>query len=218
MSDNTKTPLPRKERERRRHREAILRAALELFSEHGLHGVSMQQIAEKAEFATGTLYNFFSNKEALIQEILARCGHRIEAILLPILQRPEAPDERIRQYISIHEHIIRENLQEIRLFYKVFQGEVRYTMDPELLMPDTRQQRDRIHTELARVLREGVDSGLFTPMDVDPVTLGLEAMLEAVAFRAVATQQLDNVAHWLREIERLLFNGITAGGGQDACE
>ena len=60
----TVTQLSRKERERLIRRQEILDAGLALFSEKGFHNVSMNEIAQKAEFAIGTLYKFFENKES----------------------------------------------------------------------------------------------------------------------------------------------------------
>ena len=66
--------LPRREREKLRQRQEIVTTALDLFSQKGYHNVSMQEIAEKAEFAIGTLYKFFQNKEDLYKTIvLERC-------------------------------------------------------------------------------------------------------------------------------------------------
>lgn len=45
---------------------AILEAAEEVFAEHGLHVASMNEIATRAGVAVGTLYNHFTDKEALI--------------------------------------------------------------------------------------------------------------------------------------------------------
>jgi len=63
--------LPRREREKLRQRQEILTAALGLFSEKGYHNVSMQEIAETAEFATGTLYKFFQNNLPFVRLFLA---------------------------------------------------------------------------------------------------------------------------------------------------
>jgi AcrR family transcriptional regulator len=45
---------------------AILTAAEEVFAEHGLHQASMNEIATRAGVAVGTLYNHFTDKDALI--------------------------------------------------------------------------------------------------------------------------------------------------------
>lgn len=50
-------------------RTALLRAALEVFSESGVHGVAVPEIARRAKVATGTIYRYFASKEALVNEL-----------------------------------------------------------------------------------------------------------------------------------------------------
>ncbi len=47
-------------------REAILQAAMELFSERGFHGTPVPMIVEKANVSTGTMYRYFRDKEELV--------------------------------------------------------------------------------------------------------------------------------------------------------
>src|SRR5512139_3256514 len=50
-------------------RRRLLEAAVALFAESGLHGVTSAQIARRAGVATGTFYLHFADKEALFHEI-----------------------------------------------------------------------------------------------------------------------------------------------------
>jgi AcrR family transcriptional regulator len=50
-------------------RRRLLEAAIALFAENGLHGVTSAQIARRAGVATGTFYLHFADKEALFREI-----------------------------------------------------------------------------------------------------------------------------------------------------
>src|SRR5512134_2321145 len=50
-------------------RRRLLEAAIALFAEAGLHGVTSAQIARRAGVATGTFYLHFADKEALFHEI-----------------------------------------------------------------------------------------------------------------------------------------------------
>ncbi len=59
------TPAPQ-HADRTEKREAILEAALELFSERGFHGTSMPELAERAGVGAGTIYRYFDGKEALV--------------------------------------------------------------------------------------------------------------------------------------------------------
>ncbi len=55
----TAAPLSRRDRERLARREAMLDAALAVFAEKGYGGASVDEIAERAEFGKGTIYNYF---------------------------------------------------------------------------------------------------------------------------------------------------------------
>lgn len=55
----------RKEREKQERRQAILRAAKQVFFEKGLVGATMDEIAERAELSKGALYLYFRSKEDL---------------------------------------------------------------------------------------------------------------------------------------------------------
>lgn len=48
----------------------ILKAAREVFAENSYQGTSIKSVARKAKVATGTLYLYFTNKEALINMIV----------------------------------------------------------------------------------------------------------------------------------------------------
>jgi AcrR family transcriptional regulator len=48
-------------------RVAILDAAEELIAKHGLHDAALVQIAKRAGVAVGTLYNYFTDRDALIR-------------------------------------------------------------------------------------------------------------------------------------------------------
>jgi AcrR family transcriptional regulator len=50
-------------------RQAILEAALELFVARGFHGTAVPSVAEKAGVGAGTIYRYFANKEALVNEL-----------------------------------------------------------------------------------------------------------------------------------------------------
>jgi TetR/AcrR family transcriptional regulator, repressor of fatR-cypB operon len=53
-------------------RDAILDAALELFSERGFHGTAVPLVAERARVGAGTLYRYFESKEALVNALYQR--------------------------------------------------------------------------------------------------------------------------------------------------
>lgn len=63
--------LTRKERERLFKRQEIVNAARVVFAARGFDAATLDEIAERAEFGKGTLYNYFQNKEELFESVIA---------------------------------------------------------------------------------------------------------------------------------------------------
>ncbi|NUT70896.1 TetR/AcrR family transcriptional regulator [Pseudarthrobacter sp. C4D7] len=59
-------PVSRRERNKQAKLDRITEAARELFAEHGIDDVTTQQIAEKADIGTGTLFLYAKNKGELL--------------------------------------------------------------------------------------------------------------------------------------------------------
>ena len=92
MADQDSSTMTRREREREQHRQEILEAAEAIFSEKGISGTTIEDIARRADFAVGSIYNFFTGKDDLIHQVFLRLATsrsvEIEAAVLPIQNKP----------------------------------------------------------------------------------------------------------------------------------
>jgi AcrR family transcriptional regulator len=74
VADPRRASAARKSRDRRagpeERQEAILRAALDVFSEHGFAAARLDDVAQRAGVAKGTLYLYFADKETLFERML----------------------------------------------------------------------------------------------------------------------------------------------------
>ena len=79
-----KDPLPgaavkgRRARKAAEMRDRIFRAAIELYAERGLDNVTVEQITERADVGKGTFFNYFTNKEAILEYFGAKQVERLE--------------------------------------------------------------------------------------------------------------------------------------------
>jgi AcrR family transcriptional regulator len=119
MNDET---LSRRDREKLRQRQDMLSAALELFSQKGYHNVSMHEIAEKAEFAIGTLYKFFKNKEDLYKALVLEQSDRFHDAFEQAIEAPGDEVEILRNYVRTKGEWFRANLPFIRLYIAESRG------------------------------------------------------------------------------------------------
>lgn len=62
--------VTRRERKKEATKSNILQTAIKLFEKQGFDATTMNQIAEEADVAMGTLYNYFASKEAFIGEYI----------------------------------------------------------------------------------------------------------------------------------------------------
>jgi TetR/AcrR family transcriptional regulator len=105
-----------------RNREAILEAALDVFSAHGFRGATLDQIAEAAGLSKPNVLYYFPSKEAiheaLLTDLLADWLAPLEA-----LDPAGDPVAEIRAYVRAKLAMSRERPRESRLFAnEILQG------------------------------------------------------------------------------------------------
>ncbi|MGO4236036.1 TetR/AcrR family transcriptional regulator [Pseudarthrobacter sp. YAF2] len=96
----TSQPLGRRERNKQEKLDRITAAATELFAEHGVDDVTTQQIADKADIGTGTLFLYAKTKGELL--LLVQNAHYAEA-----LERGRADAESIRDTLGAVMAVVR---------------------------------------------------------------------------------------------------------------
>lgn len=96
-----KKPLTKRDRTRKQ----LLDAAVKVFAAHGFEAASIQEIAAVAGVANGTFYNYFSTKEAILEESAIQYGvvfcQRIEASCIQIGDGAERMAIGGKNYLSL---------------------------------------------------------------------------------------------------------------------
>ena len=162
--------LSRREREKLQKRQEILATALGLFSQKGCHKVSMQEIAAKAEFAIGTLYTFFRNKEDLYKSMVLEWYDDFGNACKLALEQSDDEVERLRHYMRLREERFHNDLPFVRLCLaerKATSCNLESAVDDEV-----GQQYCNILKRLASVFGSGIDKKRFKKI-VDPFLLAL---------------------------------------------
>src|SRR5215472_12983434 len=94
----------RRTRQKEDLRQEILDAARELFVREGYESVSMRKIADKVEYAPGTIYLYFEDKAAILdtlcQQTFTKLRERLEAIHEDQGDPVEALRRGLRTYIQ----------------------------------------------------------------------------------------------------------------------
>ncbi|MBW0159108.1 TetR family transcriptional regulator C-terminal domain-containing protein [Sedimentimonas flavescens] len=142
----------------RRNTEAILDAALEVFSAQGFRGATLDQIAQAAGLSKPNLLYYFPSKEAIHVELLSGL---MDIWLAPLraLDPEGNPKAEIMGYMRRKLEMSREMPRESRLFAnEVLQGAPRFIDGIE---GDLKALVD----EKAGVIRTWVEAGKLAPVD-----------------------------------------------------
>lgn len=135
-----------------KNRKAILEAALDVFSQHGFRGATLDQIAAEAQMSKPNMIYYFPNKDEIFLTLLNQLMDRWLAPLHEIDPEGE-PLSEILTYVRRKVQMSREMPRESRLFaLEVVQGAPR--MGPHLSR-DLKVLFDQTKTLLARWMSEG---------------------------------------------------------------
>jgi TetR/AcrR family transcriptional regulator len=197
--------LTRKEREKIRHKEEILHAALNLFSTKGFHNVSMQDVAAESEFAVGTLYNFFQSKEQLFTELLNDCAEKIYQILWPILQTQLPENEKIRAFIKAHIKLIEDNIEFIK-FYVSEYGTL--TTVPIVATEKAEKTKTELYVKLEETIKSGIRKNIFRCVDAKIATMSLSSTLQSFILESSKKFVKAEIKDGLAKIEHLFLDTL----------
>ena len=106
-----RTPAPRRDAPNRRGavtRDAIDRAALELFAERGYNATSMRAIASEAHVQPAAIYHWYPSKEAILVHFQDDFMERLtERVLAGVERQRRAPH---RLAAAVYEHVVYHGL------------------------------------------------------------------------------------------------------------
>jgi len=100
---------------RKTSKDKILAVALELFAQNGYQGTSIAQIAKKAKISKGLMYNYFKNKEKLLEEIVLVGFNKIIEMDYGI-SKSDKPTDKLKRLIDETLNNLSNNLHYWQLY------------------------------------------------------------------------------------------------------
>jgi len=151
----------------------VREAALSLFAQHGYAAVSMRQIARDVGVQAGALYNYTTDKQSLLFDLLK--GHMDDLLAARSAQDiPETPTAQLEHFTRFHIAFHLERPEAVFVSY----------MELRNLTPENfatiENLRGRYEAELEAILSRGRAAGVFNVPDTKITTLAIIAMLTGV--------------------------------------
>ena len=195
MTTETLSPAAaRRERERQERRDAMLGAARVVFAEKGYETATLDEVAERAGFGKGTLYNYFpGGKEeillALMDDVFGSLNRLAETHFaateaLPVRERFEQFIARLLTHFSEHHDVFRLLMKE---------GQQMVLGDQGPALHEVRRRRDEAFGVLTAALERAMAAGEIRPFPPKAVA---ELMMGNVkGYMAYACSPLCDAEH-----------------------
>ena len=109
--------LSRKERDKQLRKADILAAAERVFALKGYHGAAMQDIAREAQYATGTVYLYFKDKEMLYFSLLEEKMRNLTTVLRQQTAQVSDAEDKLRIFMQESLDFFERNQDFFRIFF-----------------------------------------------------------------------------------------------------
>jgi AcrR family transcriptional regulator len=157
-------PDRRREQKKAESRRRILEAARAVFFRDGFMPANLDEVAELAVVAKGTLYRYFDSKAELYVAVLAHDGGLFERKLRETLRDGLDPPEQIRVTGRFYlEHWVR-NRDYFRIFWAIENQEVIGDLPPAVIEEITKLWEQCLQI-LADIVARGIEQGHFRACD-----------------------------------------------------
>ena len=190
-------------------RQVILEGATKSFSMFGYKATTMEQVAKLANVGKGTIYNFFTNKEELLQEVVISMIRDMKAEA----ERTLSPNASFIE--NAHNGLMKmlEFREQHLLFAKLIEEE------KALQTPAVKQMLVKIEEEivtfLADRLRLGIEKNEVRPCNPDLVAfLLLKSYLAMIVDWQLTHEEALHEEEILELFKETIFRGIANGASE----
>ena len=212
-----KRELSRRERRKLQLREDILDVALDLFAEKGFHDVAMQEVADRAEVSVGTLYNIFSSKEDLYQQLVVEHARDfIVSLRKRLCDGGGNALEIVRNHVTAAWGVLSSDRRLLKLYLGFTQG-ARFSVALRL-NPDLKKESDLLTEDLATVMDRAVAEKLFRPVGGRNLALMLQGISHSFFVNWLQDPNPEAADRNVEMILDLFFSGALKGAARDAGE
>src|SRR6187455_462556 len=181
-----------------------LNAARAVFGKKGFHDASIEEIAEMAEVAKGTVYLYYKSKNDLYLEAL-RFG--IESLVNELKTRPDSAGsclETLRLLTRTKIGFFEENRDFFRIYYSEL-GKLPAHPAGLTLVRDLYTEQAEV---FQRVLRQGIKRREVRPLDIEKTAFAIADLTRGIAMQRLLGMSSTRLEDDVEFIVNVIWKGI----------
>jgi AcrR family transcriptional regulator len=185
-------------------REHILSSAAQLFMERGFSNVSIRDICDRCDVTPPTIYHYFGSKDRLFQAVIRKTLSLREfkdSLFLRVAEQT-SPDQRLTVFIDHYISSFPRDFFNPGLFLQ-YSTQV-FGVTTERVMSEFLA----INVLAAQIIQEGVQAGIFRPVDIEQTTLFIMNLLMAYVLGEVHYGQQCDAERTPAYVFDMLMHGL----------
>ncbi len=164
-------------------KQAILDAAQALLVQYGYAGLSMRELALASGLAKATIYHYFQDKEEIFRQVLERDMRNVHEHIAAAVDKEENALPKLRAFVYTHFSLLHERRTTIMSVMREL------GKNKELFHDVMCTHRNMHLAPLMNIIQQGIDEGIFRPMNVEYTTYSLFGMINALAVFPLFNQE-----------------------------
>jgi AcrR family transcriptional regulator len=186
-------------------KDEIITAAWKCFAEKGYQGTTMRDIAKKLNLSTGVIYNYFKNKDEILDALMEWILKSEDQIFDLMAQKNTTSDALLELFNACFENYTQEELKEsFKASIYLWVEAIKKKKLKKMVNYQNKQQIDKI----ASFIREGIKSGeIKTNIDPSSMARFYQAVITGIQVQSVLLEDF-NLALYYKEIKKILFQNI----------
>ena len=200
----------RKAREKQIRHQQILDAAYEVFNQVGFFAATMDQIAERAELAKGTIYIYFKSKEEVYFSLLINGQDILINMLTNMQKRKPPPDQLLEETAKTLFRFYKEHTSYFRIFMVMQHEDMQAKLSPELSQ-QINEQATTILNLLSTQVQKAIDNGSLASVNPWHVANILWGSFTGITQLAITREQLKVGTMDIDDLLSLCFDMIQRG-------
>ncbi len=182
----------------------ILTAARKVFAEKGFREATMDEIAELAGVAKGTLYSYFPSKRDVYIAELSRGGAELLEMTRNVVNSPGSIEDKLRMFIRTRVEYLDSHIE----FFRIYQSEFGNMTHPAWVSQSFRDVYEEQLRLLSQMLRDAIGRGEVRQLPADAIACGIYEMTRGLLMQRMLTGDRQPAEATAESLGSLLWRGM----------
>lgn len=198
--------MTNKEKEAEFKRNLVMESAWMVFMEKGYNAATMNEIAEKSDYALGTIYKLFENKQEIFLSLVKKKLEQLHSIGISADDPSKNPVERITQILIALVDYFNNNIRMLQLFwFEPWTGDMEMIKGLKMEGADYLENFTKFFMD---IIEDGQKKGYFKKIEPSKIRLALKAIMNGFFWDNFINENRLNSNELVDEVMSFFLYGI----------